>query len=63
MDERYFFQASLRRIPSMSGNGEVSFSVFAFLSRRSVTVRSLGGISFVPVPGFVRSSIGDVFLA
>ncbi|TBU63742.1 hypothetical protein BD310DRAFT_903354 [Dichomitus squalens] len=43
-----------RRIASISGRGEVTLSQ---------TTRSFGGTPFTPVPGFVRSSIGEVLRA
>ena len=42
-------------IPSMSGKGEVSFTVFLLHSRRSNTIRSLSD------PGFLMNSIGTMF--
>ena len=43
----------------MSGNGDGSFQVLLLRSRKSTTVRNIGGW----VPGFGMSNIGTVFLA
>ena len=47
----------------MSGKGDVTLCVFALRSRRSHTTRRRGGTPFTPVPGFVRSSMGEVLRA
>ena len=49
-----------RSIHSMSGSGEVNFTVFLFLSRKSNTVRNCTGLL---VLGFGISNIGTVLLA